>query len=202
MSFLLQKWSTVKRLYPKLPSRHYTYILLICILSLILSTKGIGDEGNVAAGGDMPRHIMNGVFFHDLARDLPLSSPLQYTIEYFSRYPALSLGHHPLLLPMAELPFYMIFGISVLSARLTIIFFMLIMVLIWFGLVRSLYDENIALLSSLLILTNEFIVIFSREVMTEIPTLAMIILTFYCQRLRQTYGNFLVSILPVLFHHG
>jgi hypothetical protein len=146
---------------------------------LVLSTKGITDEGVVSLNGDMPRYIMNGVYFYDLISDLPIIDPLEHTKRYFARYPALSLGHHPLLLGIAEVPIYAIFGVSVFSARLTVILFMLLAVIAWFLLVRSIYDENIAFLSSLLFVTTPFIVKYSRIVMSEIPTLALIILAAY-----------------------
>jgi hypothetical protein len=155
------------------------YITLPCIIVLVLSTKGIMDEGIVSLNGDMPRYLMNGVYFHDLIDDMPITDPFEHAYRYFARYPALSLGHHPLLLGIAEAPFYAIFGVSVFSARLTIVFFMLLAVIAWFLLVRSVYDENIAFLSSLLFITTPFIVKYSRIVMSEIPTLALIILAAY-----------------------
>ncbi len=98
------------------------YIAILCTVTILLSTKGITDEGTVSLQGDSPRHMMNGVFFYDLIRDFPFSNPIEYTYQYFARYPALSLGHHPVLLAVAEVPFYAIFGVSVFSARLTIFF--------------------------------------------------------------------------------
>ena len=122
--------------------------------------------------------MMNGVYFYDPIKDLPLTNPIEYTLQYFARYPALSFGHHPLLLGVAEVPFYTIFGVSVFSARLTIVFFMALAGTMWFLLIRAIYDENVTFLSSLFI-TTPFIADFSRVVMTEIPTLALIIVATY-----------------------
>jgi len=137
------------------------------------------DEGTVSLQGDMPRYLMNGVYFHDLIRDFPITNPIEYTYQYFARYPALSLGHHPLLLGIAEVPFYAVFGISVFSGRLTIVCFMLLAGIAWFSLIRSIYDEDIAFFSSLLFVTTPFIVSFSRVVMSEIPALSLIIVAMY-----------------------
>ncbi|UCH58589.1 MAG: hypothetical protein JSV61_10245 [Anaerolineales bacterium] len=92
-NFSIQKWSC---------------ILLISIISLILSAKGITRESTVSPNGAMPRYMMNGVFFHDLMRDWPLSNITQYAFQYFARYPALTLKHHPLLPGVALVPFYAI----------------------------------------------------------------------------------------------
>lgn len=176
----------LKRIYSKFEqlvsvylNKENNYITLICIVSLILSTKGITNEGNISLNGDMPRYMMNGVFCFDLIRDLPLSNIFGYTEQYFARYPALSLGHHPLLPAIALVPFYAIFGISVSSAKLMGIFFMILSGVVWFRLILCLYDKNIALFSSLLLVSNPYIVDQSRVVMSEIPCLALIILTFY-----------------------
>src|SRR5262249_33458945 len=96
-----------------------------------------------------------------------------------ARYPALSLGHHPFLLGIAEIPFYSIFGISIFSARLTIVCFMLIAGVVWFMLIKSIYNDTIAFISSLLFVTTPYIVKFSRIVMSEIFSLSFIILTVY-----------------------
>ena len=126
------------------------YLFLICTIVLVLSTKGIMDEGNIAMNGDMQKYLMNGAFFYDFISDMTFADPLGYAYKYFARYPALSLGHHPILLGIAEMPFYGLFGVSVFSARLTIVFFMLLGAAAWFFLVRSVYDETTAFLSSLL----------------------------------------------------
>ncbi len=169
----------IKRSFFKGSSKSSIYIVLLCVVILLLSTKGIMDEGTVSLQGDMPRYLMNGVYFYDFFRDLPLAHPLKYTYEYFARYPALSLGHHPILLSIAEAPFFAVFGISVFSGRLTIIFFMLLAGIAWFLLVKTIYTEEIAFFSSLLFITTPFVVQFSRSVMSEIPGLACIIIMAY-----------------------
>ena len=155
------------------------YIAIICIVVFTLTMKGINDEGDVSLNGDMPRHMMNGVYFYDLIKEMPFTNYLEYTFEYFARYPALSLGHHPVFLGIAEVPFYTLFGVSVFSARLTIVIFLIIAGIVWFFLIKSIYNETVAFFSSLLFITTPFIVDYSRIVMTEIPTLSLIIVTVY-----------------------
>ena len=81
---------------------------------------------------------------------------------------------------LAEVPVYAVFGISVFSGKLTILFFVLLGSIMWFRLIQSLYDENTALFSTLLFITTPFFVQFSTMVMSEIPALAlMITASFY-----------------------
>ncbi len=177
--------SEEKKIGPQSNSNHDSfrtafYLILLCLVVVVLSAKGIRNEAVVSLDGDMPRYLMNGAFFHDFLRDLSFRDPLGYAYQYFARYPALSLGHHPLLLGVAEVPFYAVFGISVFSARITVVFFMLLAALAWFLLVRSAFDDTVAFLSSLLFVTAPFVVELSRVVMSEIPTVAMItVATFF-----------------------
>ena len=159
--------------------RSIIYTILLCVVIIVLTTKDITKEDTIYLQGDMSRYIMNGVYFYDLIKDFPINNIIDYTYKYFARYPALSLGHHPFLLSIAEMPFYAIFGVSIFSARLTIVCFMLIAGIIWFKFIKSIYDENIAFIASLLFVTSPYIVKFSRIVMSEIFSLSFIILTVY-----------------------
>jgi len=56
---------------------------------------------------------------------------------------------------------------------------MLLAAIVWFTLIRSWYDEYVAAMSTLLLITTPYLVSLSRMAMSEIPTLALIILTTY-----------------------
>ena len=186
-------------------ARSVIYILLLTSVVLLLSTKGITDEGVVSLQPDSARHLMNGVFLYDLIRNLPLSHPVDYAYKYYARYPSLSIGHHSPLLGLAEVPFYAIFGISVFSARLAIVFFMLLAGIAWFLLARVAYDDTIAFFSSLLLITAPFVASFSRVVMSEVPTLALLILASYffyqyCLRDERRYAYaFAISLVLSIY---
>ncbi len=180
-------------------------IMAPCLVVILLATEGIRDEGAISLQGDMPRYLMNGVYFLDLIRDFPITDPMTYTYHYFAKYPALSLGHHPLLLSAAEVPFFAIFGVSVFSGRLTVICFTLLAGIAWFLLVKSIYDEHVAFFSSLLLVTTPFFVQFSRIVLSEIPAMAFIILAAYfldryCRsRLDRHFYAFIAALLVSIF---
>jgi len=171
-------------------------IFCLCILGLvvlILSGKGLLDRGVLSLQGDMPKYLMNSVFFYDAIRDLPFSDPLQYAREYFVKYPALSIGHHPMLPSLVAVPFFFLFGISVFSAKVTILVFMLVAVLAWFELVKNLYGSQVAFFSSLLFISSPMIVEYSRVMLSEIPALALIILASflffrYCEKTDSSYA--------------
>ena len=56
---------------------------------------------------------------------------------------------------------------------------MLLAAIAWFLLVKSIYDETVAFLSSLIFITTPFTVKYARMVMSEIPALALVILSTY-----------------------
>jgi hypothetical protein len=188
--------------------RSAAFPALLSAVVLLLSTRGIMSEGTVSLQGDMPRYLMNGAYFYDLLHDLPLRDPVGYTIRYFARYPALSLGHHPLLLGVAEAPFYAAFGISIFSARLLITCFALLGSLALYGLARLLYDEVTALFAALLLATTPFVAEFTRVVMSEISALSLILLAAfflvrYCEtsRRRDAVGFALAAAMSLYGKH-
>ena len=183
-------------------SKHKIYLILLIIITLTLSTEGIRDEETVSLQGDMCKYLMNGAFCYDLLKDFPITSPISYALQYYARYPALSLGHHPVLLGIAEIPFYAMFGVSVFSGRLSITFFILIAMTTLFYLIKIVYGDDVAFFSTLLFVTNPFIVAYSRIVMSEIPALACIItaayfLTKYCITYKNRY-LYLFSLMVVV----
>lgn len=174
-------------------SWRFLCLVTIGLALFALTGKGLTDRAALSLQGDMPRYLMNGVFFYDAIRDLPLSDPLQYAREYFAKYPALSIGHHPLLPSLAAIPFFFFFGVSVFSGKVTIFVFMLVAVFAWFELVKNLYGSHVAFLSSLLFMTSPMIVEYSRVMMSEIPALALIILASfwffrYCEKEESSYA--------------
>ena len=158
-------------------------MLLACALGMFLAAKGIRNESVIEMNGDMPKYLMNGAYFYDLARDL-LSGRASLNIfdhasRYFARYPALSLGHHPVLLGVAISPFYAIFGVSVFSARIGMMAFLLLGIVTLYLLVKRSHDETVAAFSALIFATTPYIIQFSRIVMSELPTISLLILTTY-----------------------
>ena len=60
-----------------------------------------------------------------------------------------------------------------------ILFFFLLAGVSWFFLVALFYERYIAFLSTVLFITTPFIVSYSRVVLSELPTLSLIILASY-----------------------
>ncbi len=99
----------------------------IVLIGLVLASRGLTNEGLVSLQGDMPRYMMNGVFFYDLLLSggaWSVDGLQRFAEHYYAKYPALSLGHHPPLLAAALAPVYAVMGVSVFSSRLVILAFL------------------------------------------------------------------------------
>jgi hypothetical protein len=154
----------------------------VCLLALVIGGTGITDEGHVSLHGDMPRHLMNGVFFLDLTRDFPfqnLDTLIEYTRHYYARYPALSLGLHPPLIAVAEAPAYALLGVSVGSARVVVLLSYVLATALVYVLARKSIPIWPALVAAALFALSPHIVILSQSVLSEMLTLALLLLSIY-----------------------
>jgi hypothetical protein len=151
----------------------------VCCLALLAASTGIRDESYVSLDGDMPRYLMNGVFLRDALVDFPAGAPLDYARHYYARYPALSLGHHPVLPAVAQVPFFLLFGVSVFSARASIVVALVVTIFFWFRLLRDLYDVPTALFSCLLLLSTPGLVPLFQVVLSEPYAIALIVAAVY-----------------------
>jgi hypothetical protein len=159
--------------------RSWLATAILCAAAILAAGRGMTNESAVTLDGDMPRYLMNGVFFLDVLRDMPVTRLIDYTRHYFARYPALSLGHHPLVPAVAQVPFHWLFGVSVFAGRAMIAAALIVAALVWFALIRRHYDETTALTSSLLMVTTPIVVGISHSVLSEVPTLTLIIVALY-----------------------
>ncbi len=160
--------------------------------------------GAFHALGDAPRYLMNGVFLMDLIQSGTLLTPsdvLPFAERYYAQYPALSIGHHPPLFPASLVPFLTVFGISVASARLAMVTWFLASVWLLHRLGRQLYDERVAGWAALLFASSPVMGSYATRVMSEVPTIALVLLALLClERFRATgrVGRYLLFSTAVV----
>jgi 4-amino-4-deoxy-L-arabinose transferase-like glycosyltransferase len=128
---------------------------------------------------DAVRIAMDGAYFHDLLRDAPIFNLYDYTIHYYARYPAVSLGFREPFFQFILGILYHIFGISMSVAKLGVLIFAAIGIIFFYKLVENIYGRIAAILSSLLFITAPFLVRFTWIPMLEMPALAMSLATIY-----------------------
>ncbi len=150
------------------------------LITLVVGGRAITREGAFFMKGDAPRYLMNGVFLHDLlgsGTPWRLADLRSYGERYYARYPALSLGHHMPLLPLALVPFYAVFGVSVFSARLAVLTCFVISVLLLYQLVRRWYTPQVAGWACVLFASSPVIGTFGQRVLSEMPANALVLAT-------------------------
>jgi hypothetical protein len=163
----------------KMEPYQWLALLLIFGAYVVLSVPHLSNHQYWAPDAD--RIGMDGVFLLDFIKDLPLSliHLYDYTVEYYAKYPALSIGYRPIFFPLIEAIFYALFGVSHLSAKMAVMFFLFIAMIFWFLLVSQIYGSSTAILSLLFWLMNPFIYRFAQQNMLELPTIAMCIVSVY-----------------------
>ena len=164
-------------------------------VAVYLGARGITDEASVMLGGDMSRYAMNGVYMYDLISSggvWSVDDLVAHAERYFARYPALSLGHHPPLPSIALLPFYAIFGVSMVAARLSALAFFALAVWQLYALGKRLLGWQVASWATLLFITNVYVLRFGQYVLSEMPMLALVLTSLnalcgYCETGQKKY---------------
>lgn len=154
--------------------------LAILILLIVMAAMLLRQFANPSLGyPDAAALLMDGVFLLDFIRELPLTRIYDFTINYYGQYPSLSIGYRPPFFPFMEALFNFVFGINMWSSRLAILAFALVGVISWYLLVLRIYDKNLAFWTTLLFVTNPFVVQWGWYTMGEIPVLSMVMFTGY-----------------------
>ena len=143
-------------------------IALVCIVAC----RGI-QRGEFDYYIDEAQHGVTGLFVADALHDLPLRHPVQYAYTYYAQYPAVAILHWPPLFYVFEAISYLVLGPSVIAARLTVIFFSILLLYQWFRLVEELQDSYTAAISTAVLGLLPMVLVFEKTVMLEIPSLAL-----------------------------
>ena len=151
--------------------------LVLLVVGLIISI-GI-THGEFFYFGDEMRHAMTGVFFRDAMVDRPWSNPAQYAYEYYAKYPSLGLVYWPPLFHIVEGLFFLVFGISALSSRLTMLAYALVGVYFWYKIAEREGPQPRALASAFIFPLLPYLLQYERVIMLEIPCVATCMVALY-----------------------
>ncbi|MCS6861160.1 MAG: glycosyltransferase family 39 protein [Abditibacteriales bacterium] len=147
--------------------------LLLCLITAFVIGR------HITVGGfwwsDASRHAMDGVFIYDFVRDGRWGDWREYALRYYAQYPALGFAFYPPFFAMVEAVFFAVFGISAFTARLTVLAFALVGVIWWQQWIQRLAGPLVAFVSAIFLITSPTVVLWAREVMLEMPALALLI---------------------------
>jgi hypothetical protein len=157
---------------PCLPSTQSLILLgLLLILGLVHVAAYKTTEPFFLS--DETGHVMTGVFFRDLLRDLPVGSLRDYATRYELQYPALALLIWPPFFHVIEGLFMLVFGPSLAVSKLLIGLFTALACAYLFRFARRTHGVATAALAVLIFGLCPLIFAFSRQVMLEMPALAL-----------------------------
>ena len=147
-------------------------LLAAIVLVCIIIARDI-HTGEFDYNVDEAQHAVTGLFVADALHDLPIRHPVQYAYRYYAQYPAVAILHWPPLFYLFEGLSFMLFGPSVVSARLTVIFFAVVLLYQWFLLVEELQDSYTAFVCAAVLGLLPTMLVFEKTIMLEIPSLAL-----------------------------
>jgi 4-amino-4-deoxy-L-arabinose transferase-like glycosyltransferase len=173
-------------------------IILACACAILLLTAPTnGDFWWFEA----PSHAMNGVFIHDFVAAMPWRDPVGFAIDYYMRYPAVTILFYPPLFPIVEAFFFAVFGVSHFVAQLTVTAFLVAFALGARQLARLWMPDAAAVGVALTALGLPLVTFWGRQVMLEMPAYAFLIWsTYYLVRYlddEQTWQIILAVVLLV-----
>ncbi len=122
---------------------------------------------------EAPRNALDGAFFLDLFRAMPIHDPKGWAIGYYMQYPALTVGFYPPVMHLALALAFALFGVGHgVAAAVAILFFFAYLVATYL-LARRLAPFWGALAAAVLIAAAPEIVRWGQQVMLDIPAIAL-----------------------------
>src|SRR5581483_4087444 len=122
---------------------------------------------------DETRHVMTGVFFRDFFTDRPFDHLRDYTVRYYLQYPALGLLVWPPFFYVLEGLCMLVLGTSTAVSKGLVAAFGVMASVYLFRLVRRTHDAFTAALAVLFLGFAPLVFAHARQVMLEVPTLAL-----------------------------
>jgi len=152
--------------------------LALLALAVFLLFKTSPTQGDFW-WSDAPRHAMDGVFYYDMARALPITHLKRWAIDYYIQYPAVTALTYPPLFALVEAVFFGLFGVSHATAQLTVSAFFLAAAFGAYFLARRWVGRVAAFSSTLVFISTPIMALWGRQVMLEIPTFAFLLWSAY-----------------------
>jgi hypothetical protein len=156
----------------------FLFVLLISS-TLILLKLHWGE----LIGPDCPAHVLTGVFISDFIKDhaflLNKNQMSNYIWEYYAHYSNIGLIHWPPFFHILEGLYFSVVKFTPVSARLFIYGFFLVGLFFYYKLLLQMYNLYVAVLGGVIFIASPLVLINSRTVSLEIPSLSLCIISIY-----------------------
>lgn len=138
---------------------------------------------------DAASFALNGELIRDYAASGFAGSPMAFAKEWFLHYPALTISLYPPIFPLAEAAMFAMFGFTHAVAQATVALFCLLAAWGAYATARTVAPPMAAVGSALLVLAAPEILLWSRQVMMEIPSTAFLLVGCACLLRYQARGS-------------
>ena len=152
---------------------------VLLAVAMLIGCFGLSSSGPLWPDG--AQYANAGAMFHDLLSSGAILSPYEFAKQNYARYPAFHLPYHPPVYPALLGVFFLFTGVSYTAARIFIALCLWASGCFFNGILRrSGVSAGAAFGCSLLLLTTPQIAFWSRDSMSEIPGLALVLAGTYC----------------------
>lgn len=142
-----------------------------------ITLQGVGDGGGFRFTDDS-RHAMSGAFLLDMAMERGFEDPVPYSEAYYARYPSLCIPYYsPPFFHAVEAGFFGLFGVSVATARATVLAFHVLAVLFLFSIVERALGSVAAAFAAIFFASFPLVAAWSRNVVLEPAATCMVLLS-------------------------
>jgi len=153
----------------------------LAALTLIIAGRDLSVGG--FSWSDAPLHAMDGVFLHDLLIQRPEGPLRAWAEQYYLRYQCLGLVvYYPPLFAVIEAVVFLLLGVSVITARVTILLLVIGAVWLVYLFSRELFGTMVGIGSAVLSIATPAGVAWSRQVMLEWPAMFFIMVALVAYR--------------------
>ena len=152
------------------------FILLSC--ALLIGLLGIDSSGPLWDDG--PRYTNAAAMMRDWYLSKKLFAPIEFAKADYARFPGFNIPFHPPAYPALMALFYLVVGESYFTSRLFVALMSGLAAIALHGILRiDGRSRYIALAAALLMLTTPEFMKWSRCTMSEIPSIAIMLLASY-----------------------
>ncbi len=151
------------------------------VLALVM-LAGVVFGRDISVGGlrysDACTHAMDGVLIHDWVKSGPSHwlDPMAFAVRQYGHYPTLGIGRvYPPGFAVVESVFFAVFGVNPTAARMSVVMFGILAVVGCYFLSRRIMAPAGAACAAAALLAMPDVVVWTRQVMLEMPTLAVLI---------------------------
>ncbi len=124
---------------------------------------------------DASRHALNGVFVLDFLRAMPWRHPMDFALDYYRQWPALTIGFYPPLFSFVLAASYAVFGVSEAAALVPELAFLLVLGCGAYRLSRHWLDAAPSLAVALLLMGAPELYYWGQQIMLDVPAYALLI---------------------------